>query len=291
MSDDGRPLVLLTVDLEDWHQLVGRAIGQHHWDVPHTEFVQQVDDALALLHDLGVRATFFVLGITAKNHPQVVEQIACEGHEIACHGWAHVRAWQQSESEFRRDVELGVGVLERLGMPAPAGYRAPAFSLTRKTPWALRVLADLGFRYDSSHYDTPLVPDRAPAPATGQPVAELPIAVARFGSHSVPIGGGSYWRVLPRRLILSGIERLAAESRPPVLYFHPCELGSASLRVRLLPGTSVPVRARAAWKTARYNVGRARVTDLLAETSQRVRLVPCSAALAKLKPDQVGAAL
>jgi polysaccharide deacetylase family protein (PEP-CTERM system associated) len=275
---------VLTIDLEDWHQLVGRAIGQAGWDVPHDEFVQQVDDTLALLRDLGVRATFFVLGITAKNHPHVLDRIAGEGHEIACHGWAHIRAWQQRKGEFRRDVELSLSVLEGLGMPTPSGYRAPAFSLTNKTPWALAILAELGFRYDSSHYDTPLVPDRAPnvsalGASTKHPIAELPIAVTRVAGRSVPIGGGSYWRVLPRSLILGGIERLAAERGNPVVYFHPCELGRAPLRVGLRPGTPTCVRAQGAWKMMRYNIGRARVTDLLAQTSERVQLVPCSEAL------------
>jgi polysaccharide deacetylase family protein (PEP-CTERM system associated) len=281
---DERRRVLLTVDFEDWYQLAGRAIGQVGWDAPHEEFVKQVGDTLALLRDVNVRATFFVLGITAKNHPHEVERVAAEGHEIACHGFRHVRAWQQTPDEFRRDIERGLNVLESIGMPAPFGYRAPAFSLTKRTGWAHSILAELGFRYDSSHYDTPLVPDRITADVSASGIRgllEFPIAVTRVGGRVVPIGGGSYWRVLPKSVIRRGIEHIAADLGSPVLYFHPYELGRAPLRIELGPGATPGQWSRAAWKRIRYNTGRARVGRLLMETAERVRFVPCCDALAE----------
>jgi len=254
------------------------------WDAPHEEFVRQVDDTLELLGELDVRATFFVLGMTARNHPGVVDRIAAEEHEIACHGWAHVRAWTQSASGFRRDVEQGLAALDRLGIPAPSGYRAPAFSLTKKTPWAFGILAELGFRYDSSHYDSPRIPGCLPAfEATPGPVIELPIAVARIRGRRLPVGGGSYWRVLPRRLIRNAVSQLAVEPGFPVLYFHPYELGRAPLRLTLPHGSGAKVRARAAWKTVRYNPGRGRVSALLTETAERLQLVSCKEALAHVE--------
>ncbi|MGH3035632.1 MAG: polysaccharide deacetylase family protein [Gaiellaceae bacterium] len=279
------------MDLEDWHQLAGRAIRRPGWDEPHDEFERQVDDTLSLLRELGVHATFFVLGITARNHPRAVERIAADAHEIACHGWAHVPAWKQTASEFRRDVEQGLSVLEAIGTAAPSGYRAPAFSLTSRTPWAFQTLAELGFSYDSSHYDSPRIPDRfasSCAPyciegSTRQTVLELPVAVARIAGRSLPIGGGSYWRVLPHAVILRGIEQLAVDQGFPVLYFHPYELGRRPLRLTLPPESRVRMRAVAAWKMTRYNPGRGRVTRLLRETAERFRLMSCAEALPELE--------
>lgn len=286
---ESRLPVLLTIDLEDWHQLAGRAIGRHGWDVPHAEFVQQVDDTLALLRELDVRATFFVLGITARNHPEVIERIAAEMHEIASHGFAHVRAWRQTKDEFRRDVERGLAVLAELGIPTPAGYRAPAFSLTAKTPWASHVLAEIGFRYDSSYYDSPRIPHRLPASErrlsawVDGSVVELPIAVANIAGRHVPIGGGSYWRVLPSHVIKKGLAQLAADPGFPVLYFHPYELGRAPLRLGLQPGSRARLRAQSAWKQLRYNVGRGRVAELLTDMVERFRLVPCREVLSEVE--------
>jgi polysaccharide deacetylase family protein (PEP-CTERM system associated) len=246
-----------------------------------------MDDTLSLLRDLGVHATFFVLGITARNHPGVVERIVADDHEIACHGWAHVPAWKQTPDEFRRDVEDGLAVLEAIGAPTPSGYRAPAFSLTSRTPWAFGALADLGFRYDSSHYDSARIPARFPAARSpyrieapgSHAIVELPVAVTRIADRSLPIGGGSYWRVLPRALILRGLDQLTAERGFPVLYFHPYELGRRPLRLALPPATRPRVRAAGAWKTLRYNPGRARVPALLAQAAERFQLMPCGEAL------------
>jgi polysaccharide deacetylase family protein (PEP-CTERM system associated) len=288
---EARPPVLLTVDLEDWHQLVGRAIRRPDWDLPHDEFERQIDDTLVLLRELDVRATFFALGLTARNHPRVITRVLDSGHEIACHGWAHLPAWKQTPDEFRQDVEDALSVLDAIGAPMPSGYRAPVFSLTSKTPWAHSVLADLGFRYDSSHYDSVRIPDRLPAVrcpyrigGSGcDAILELPIAVTRIAQRTLPIGGGSYWRVLPRTVIFRGLDQLTAERGFPVLYFHPYELGRPPLRLALPSGTSLSVRAGGAWKTLRYNPGRGRVVRLLAQAAERFRLMPCYEALREVE--------
>jgi peptidoglycan/xylan/chitin deacetylase (PgdA/CDA1 family) len=166
---DDRPPVLLTVDLEDWHQLVGRAAGLPDWDRPHDEFERQAKETLGLMRSLGAHATFFVLGMTAQHHARVVERIASDGHEIACHGFAHMPVWQQATGEFRRDLEGALASLARIGARAPRGYRAPGFSLTSRATWAFDVLSEFGFGYDSSHYDSVKIPDRLPParPLTG----------------------------------------------------------------------------------------------------------------------------
>jgi polysaccharide deacetylase family protein (PEP-CTERM system associated) len=282
-----RPAVILTIDFEDWEQIVGRAIGTADWDAPHDGFHRQAEATLALLRAAGVRATFFVLGMTARNYPHIVERLAAEGHEIACHGYTHTRVWEQGRSEFRRDVERCLSLLDDVGVPPPRGYRAPAFSLTSRTLWAFDVLADLEFRYDSSHYASPKISDRLPPANTPYRIAreperglwELPVAVTAVAGRRVPVGGGSYWRVLPRRVIFGGLDRLAAAHSFPVLYFHPYELGALSLRVKLPPRAPVRQRAAAAWYAVRYNPCRARIVPLVAAAAERFRLVTCAEAL------------
>src|SRR5437899_5991303 len=152
--------LLLSFDLEDWHQLVHRHLGRPDWDSPGAALERQTAAIFDLLEELGARATFFVLGMTAERYPDLVREIAGRGHELACHGYAHERVSTQSPDDFRRDIERCADLLDQLSGRRPLGYRAPAFSITRDTPWAYESLAELGFRYDSSQYDSPRLPRR-----------------------------------------------------------------------------------------------------------------------------------
>src|ERR1700693_965376 len=152
--------LLLSFDFEDWHQLVHRRLGRPDWDTRGTALERQTEAIFSLLDELGAHATFFVLGMTAERYPDLVREIAARGHELACHGFAHELVHRQRQDDFRRDVESSAEPLEHLGGKRPLGYRAPAFSITRDTPWAYETLAELGFRYDSSQYDSPRIPRR-----------------------------------------------------------------------------------------------------------------------------------
>src|SRR5262249_19653706 len=161
------------------------------------------------------------------------------------HGFAHVRVYEQSREEFRADVRRSVEAIEQATEQRPVAYRAPAFSITRRTPWAYDVLAELGFRCDSSQYDSPRVPDRigaipdAPYRLRLGAAAEIwEFPVARWGP--VPIGGGSSWRVLPAPLIRRGLRDF------DVLYFHPYEFSPEPLRASLPPSPTARQRAIAA---------------------------------------------
>jgi polysaccharide deacetylase family protein (PEP-CTERM system associated) len=274
--------LLLSFDFEDWHQLVHRRLGRPDWDSPGDALERQAGAIFDLLEELNAKATFFVLGMTAERYPDLVREIAGRGHELACHGYAHELVHTQTPDEFRRDVERGADVIERLGGRRPLGYRAPAFSITRDTPWAYETLAELGFRYDSSQYDSPRIPGRIrPVPTTpyrlrlpsGRELWEFPITVWRVRGRSVPIGGGAYWRVLPAPILRRALRQVADENDFPVLYFHPYELDPRPLRVALPESPTPRQRLLAALKSVQRNPGRRRVADRIRTIGREFPLV------------------
>jgi peptidoglycan-N-acetylglucosamine deacetylase len=252
---DARPRLLLSIDFEDWHQLVHRRLGFAGWDTPHAAVERQTAHLLDLLDELGAQATFFLLGMTVANHRDLVAEIVRRGHEPACHGYAHARVYDQTPHELRADLEHAVETIAAATGQRPLAYRAPAFSINRRTPWAYEVLAESGFRYDSSQYDSPRVPDR---------IGDIPSEPYRLGElWELPVtGGGSYWRVLPPR----NLRDLA------VLYFHPYEFGPP-LRAELPAGAALKQRLGAAKIVAWRNAGRSLVERRLRQVARTHRLV------------------
>jgi polysaccharide deacetylase family protein (PEP-CTERM system associated) len=253
-------MLLLSIDFEDWHQLVHRRLGRADWDRRGPALERQTQFVLALLDELDVRATFFVLGMTAERYPDLVREIVTRGHELASHGYAHERIYEQTREAFRADLERGLEALEAATGVRAVGYRAPAFSITRETPWAYDELAALGFEYDSSQYDSPRIPRRiSPIPRvpyrlrleSGGELWELPVAAAR-----VPVGGGAYWRVLPTAAIARTLRGLIAGGAVPALYFHPYEFDPEPLRAE---GSGLAARLRG----LRRNVARGAVAARL----------------------------
>ena len=259
---------ILTIDVEDWHQLVHRRLGRHDWDTARVEFPRQMGALLALLDELGATATFFLLGMTAARYPSVVAEIG-DRHELGSHGYAHTRVYTQTREQFRADVQRSI---EAVGTQ-PAGYRAPEFSINRATPWAYEVLAELGFAYDSSQHHNRRIPNRIePVPQepyrlqlpSGRSLWEMPMpSVGR-----VPIGGGAYWRVFPAPVIA----RALATAPWPVLYFHPYEFDPLPLRAELPDGLGTGQRAFAASRRALRNPGRGLIATRLRKIAQDFQL-------------------
>jgi polysaccharide deacetylase family protein (PEP-CTERM system associated) len=247
--------LLLSIDFEDWHQLVHRRLGFADWDRPHAVLERQTAHLLDLLDELDAKATFFLLGMTVAQHREVVAEVVRRGHEPASHGYTHARVYDQTRDEFRADVERSVEAIADATGQQPVAYRAPAFSINRRTPWAYEVLAGAGFRYDSSQYDSPRVPDR---------LGDIPKEPYRLGElWELPVaGGGSYWRVLPPR----NLGELA------VLYFHPYEFGPA-LRAELPSSATTKQRLAAAKVVAWRNAGRSLVERRLRQVARTHRLV------------------
>jgi peptidoglycan/xylan/chitin deacetylase (PgdA/CDA1 family) len=250
-----KPRLLLSIDFEDWHQLVHRRLGFVDWEKPHVALERQTSHLLGLLDELGARATFFLLGMTVANHRDLVAEIVRRGHEPASHGYAHTRVYDQTRDEFRTDLERAAETIADAVGRRPVAYRAPAFSINRRTPWAYEVILEAGFRYDSSQYDSPRVPDR---------LGDIPAEPYRLGElWELPVaGGGSYWRALPPR----GLHEFA------VLYFHPYEFGPA-LRAELPPGATPRQRLAAAKVVAWRNLGRGLIEKRLRRIAQTHRLV------------------
>jgi len=281
--------LLLSVDFEDWHQLVRRRVGDPAWQRGGSALERQTDALLALLDELGVRATFFVLGMAARSHPALVRTVAERGHEIACHGDEHRPVHGQTPSEFAEDLRAARTTIEDLTGGAPAGYRAPAFSITAAAAgWAYEVLAEEGFAYDSSQHDSPRIRGRV-VPASAQPHAlaleggrtlwEFPLAVWSRGRARLPVGGASYWGMLPTWMVLRG---LAGAGSLAGLYLHPHELDPQPLRAELSDGALASQRAHAIVRGAQRNLARRRAPEVLRAIAGAHRLITYGDAHAQL---------
>jgi polysaccharide deacetylase family protein (PEP-CTERM system associated) len=294
-----RPTLLLSVDYEDWHQLVRRRVGASNWQEAGPALARQTDAVLALLNEVDARATFFVLGMAARAHPELLKRIVAAGHEIGCHGDAHLPVHTQTPREFAADLRAARATIEQLTGRIPIGYRAPAFSITAASEWAYGVLAQEGFAYDASQHDSPALRDRAvpssAAPyrvelAGGSGLWEFPVAVWRTGrvggraggwtgGTRIPVGGASYWQGLPTPVILHG---LVGAGPLAGLYLHPNELDPEPLHA-LLPSDATPAqRAHARLREAQRNGARRRAPGVLRAIARRFDLIPYGEAHAQL---------
>jgi len=227
----------LTVDLEDWYhpELVCRRL-------PAGEQEAQIETSTQLLLNLfrerGVKATFFALGEIAERCPRLIETIVAHGHELACHGMRHKPLWQMAPGEFRSELHEFAGVMETAAPGVEIiGFRAPTFSLDNRTRWALEVLAEFGYSYDSSLFpfknpvygvaNCPLAPYRpsledVTVADSGGAVIEFPMSVCVWGGLKVPVSGGFYLRVLPFDLVRFCLRQIN-QQRPFTIYVHPWE--------------------------------------------------------------------
>ncbi len=220
----------LTIDLEDWHQLFHRRLTGE--EVRPTEAVVGATHRLLdVLDEAGVRATFFVLGNVAEAHPALVREVARRGHELGSHTHSHDLIFRTEPAAFRADMERSLAGLQDLTGQPILGFRAPEFSVGHLRHWCFEILAELGFRYDSSvfplphaRYGIPEAPRHPFAIATpGGEIQEYPLATWDVGRFRLPVAGGSYFRLLPGRLLLRALEDIDAGGRTAVLYFHPYE--------------------------------------------------------------------
>jgi polysaccharide deacetylase family protein (PEP-CTERM system associated) len=234
-----------SVDVEDYFQVaaLASAVPRASWTQRESRVERNTDRLLHLLAERGVRGTFFVLGWIAERHPALVKRIAAAGHEIASHGFSHQLIYAQSQREFREETERSKRVLEDLAGTEVIGYRAASFSITRKSLWALDILIDLGFRYDSSifpiHHDRYGVPGAALKPSlvtapSGRTLVEFPMSVASFLGLRLPVSGGGYFRLLPYTVTRLGLHRLnTVDERPFTFYLHPWEIDWEQPRMRV----------------------------------------------------------
>lgn len=226
----------LTVDFEDWYQ--GLEIPLAQWDGLEDRIRESGRRILSILAEARVRGTFFVLGAVAERHPELVREIVTGGHEVATHGWSHTLVYKMAPETFRSELAASIRLLEDLTGQRIVGHRAPFFSITRQSLWALDILGELGIRYDSSVYpvlnyrygieDAPRWPYRVGGP---YPLTEFPITTWRVLGRNLPVAGGAYFRIYPYALTRTAFRSLNREGRACVFYIHPWELDPGHPRI------------------------------------------------------------
>lgn len=231
----------MTVDVEDYFQVSAfdDVVGRHQWDRLESRVCANTDRLLRMFADHRVRATFFVLGWVAERFPALIRRIAAAGHELASHGYSHRLIYAMTPEEFRADVRRSRYAIESAASMPVLGYRAPSYSVTAASLWALDILIEEGFVYDASvfpiHHDRYGLPSAPRHPHTvrrpGGTLLEVPGSTIRCGAVNLPIGGGGYFRMLPYAWTSFGIRRLnLVERKPAVFYVHPWEIDPAQPR-------------------------------------------------------------
>lgn len=229
---------IMTIDVENWYHSLDE--NPANWKKYEDRIVPAVDQLLQMLEATGNKATFFVLGDVAESHPDLILKIHRAGHEVASHGYHHQFVYRQSPAEFEADVRRSLSLLASIVGQPVLGYRAPYFSITKRTPWALPILRKLGLAYDSSVFpvlnhrygilDAPRLPYR-----TGEGLLEAPLSTYPLGRVNIPCAGGVYFRFLPYGLLSKLLHRLNHRGEIIVFYLHPWELDARQPRSVLKP--------------------------------------------------------
>ena len=240
-----------TVDVEEYFQVSAfeGIVSRDTWDLHESRLAPSLGTLLDMMAAAGAHGTFFVLGWVAERHPELVRAIAEAGHQIAAHGWDHRRVTDQAPGEFRRSVRRTRDVLEQMCGQAVEGFRAPSYSIVPGYEWALDVLIEEGYRYDSS-----LFPIRRPGSRYGYPdapadpywlqrpsgrLAELPPAILPFGGCRIPAGGGAYFRLFPYALARAALKACERRGVPGTFYIHPWELDPGQPRFEVPWSTKI----------------------------------------------------
>jgi polysaccharide deacetylase family protein (PEP-CTERM system associated) len=231
----------LTVDVEEWFHVcgVGGALAEDRWNDLPSRVVANTRALLTLFDACGARGTFFVLGWVALRHPFLVEEIISAGHEVGSHGHLHRRVYEQTPSEFSRDLDMSLAALGAAGVRHIDGFRAPEWSINNRSLWALDVLAEKRFRYDSSMAPLRLIgdpdyPQRPHTRSTGVgDLLEFPPLVGRRFGQNLPLGGGWGLRMTAPARVIAAIDAHNAEDRPVALFVHPWEIDPDPPRARL----------------------------------------------------------
>jgi polysaccharide deacetylase family protein (PEP-CTERM system associated) len=224
----------MTVDVEDYFQVSAfeGVVNRDDWERRPCRVEQNTDQILEIFDGHDVKATFFMLGWVAERYPGLVLRIVDAGHELASHGYSHVRVTNQTREEFQADVRRTKAILEDTGGVAVTGFRAASFSIDDRVLWAFEVLQAEGYHYSSSiypiqhdHYGMPAAP-RAPFRPNGAGgLLEVPISTLELMGRKWPCGGGGYFRLLPYQYFRWAYRRLNRRDRlPSIFYFHPWEI-------------------------------------------------------------------
>ena len=225
----------LTVDVEDYFHVsaFANSIDRKEWDNHPLRVVNNTNKLLDLFDEYQIKATFFILGWVAERKKDLVLEIARRGHEVACHGFSHQLVYNQSPDVFREETVRAKNILEDIIQRPVIGYRAASYSITEKSKWALDILAESGFVYDSSIFpvrhdrygmpNTPEHPYRLKTPA-GHSIIEFPLSTVKIVNYRLPIAGGGYFRLYPYWLSRMGLKQINRQQKQFIFYLHPWEI-------------------------------------------------------------------
>ncbi len=230
----------MTVDVEDYFQVSAfeSYIKKSQWDTLEHRVQNNTQHILDVFAEHNVKATFFTLGWVAERYPELVKRIVNEGHELASHGYEHIRVTEQTPEQFRVDVRKTKKLLEEIGGVEIKGYRAASYSIGRDNLWALDILAEEGHKYSSSIYPVkhdlygmPEAPRFAYHPIEDSDFKEIPISTLKMGSKNYPCGGGGFFRLYPYFISRWAFNRVNnTEQQPGIFYFHPWEIDAKQPR-------------------------------------------------------------
>jgi polysaccharide deacetylase family protein (PEP-CTERM system associated) len=246
-SSPANPCNVISVDVEDYFhaEIFSAVIDRSQWTRQTERVEANTMRLLQLFGELKVEATFFILGWVAERWPRLVRAIADHGHELACHSYWHRLIYQLKPDDFREDTRRAKAVIEQAAGQQILGYRAPTYSIASRSLWALDILAELGFSYDSSIF--PIYHDRYGVPHAPRlpfrletsfgSILEFPLTTFRlWGRQNFPVAGGGYLRLLPWWYTELGLRRAEHERVPVIAYIHPWEIDPDQPR---LPGTMI----------------------------------------------------
>jgi len=235
---------VLSVDVEDYFHVaaLSESIKMEDWSSIAPRVVENTRRLLDLFDRHGVKATHFVLGWVAERFPELVREIDARGHEIASHGYSHQLVYNQSPDVFRQETVKSKSILEdALGKPV-TGYRAASYSITKNSLWALDILCELGFMYDSSIFpirhdrygihDAELLPHKLKTPNGGE-IVEFPLTTSSLFGIKMPAAGGGYFRLYPYAFSKFLLRRVEKANKPIVFYLHPWEIDHEQPRVKV----------------------------------------------------------
>ncbi len=231
----------LSIDVEDWFCVnnMSGTIRREDWEVCESRVVRNTDRILNILKQHYTKATFFILGWVAERFPDIVRKIDEEGHEIATHGYSHSLLPSLSPEEFEDDLAMSIEVLSRHTTQDIIGFRAPSFTITKKTLWALETLKKYGIKYDSSVFPVGFHPDYGvrESPLSPYQIAdnllEFPLGCFELIGRRFPCSGGGYFRAFPYLYTKFGINQCNKTGRPVVFYLHPWEIDDQQPRLKI----------------------------------------------------------
>ena len=287
----------LTIDVESWQQLFYKKLTENVIS-PTPKVVDDTAYVLDILSANNVRATFFVLSNIAETFPDLVRRIDRAGHEIACHGYSHSIVYHQTPPEFREETRRAKNLLQEIIGKPIHGYRAAEFSITKNSLWALDILAEEGFIYDSSIF--PIAGRRYGIgdfslerqlikTAQGNTILEFPLTSVVWCGKRWPVAGGSYFRLLPYWLTRAAIRKVNRQGRPAILYFHPYEFAENKLDATI---PKPPPRANFTYikYSTLHNFARERLRKNFTKLLGDFEFVPISELIRACCPNQDGVA-